>query len=174
MGQAKQSCFFLVLRTAQLPDVSIFRSGPVSLCKFCIGAPDQAGSAWGVRAVPLTKPPTFTSMTRLLTLCVFRQQADSTCTPWTRTRGGERPEDSYKGVQFHQLPTGTPSPRHRTCTRAYGQQMLMGGTSERPCCLISTFYGCSETEVQSEEMTCPKVKRYQDHNLTTGNHWQLK
>lgn len=37
MGQAKQSCFFLVLRTAQLPDVSIFRSGSVSLYTFSIG-----------------------------------------------------------------------------------------------------------------------------------------
>lgn len=39
MGQAKQSCFFLVLRTAQLPDISIFRSGSVSLHKFCIRGP---------------------------------------------------------------------------------------------------------------------------------------
>lgn len=37
MGQAKQSCFFLVLRTAQLPDVSIFRSGSVSLQVFYLG-----------------------------------------------------------------------------------------------------------------------------------------
>lgn len=37
MGQAKQSCFFLVLWPAQLPDVSIFRSGSVSLYTFSIG-----------------------------------------------------------------------------------------------------------------------------------------
>lgn len=42
-GQAKQSCFFLVLRSAQLPDVSIFRSGSISLYKFSIWGFDIRG-----------------------------------------------------------------------------------------------------------------------------------
>lgn len=74
MGQAKQSCFFLVLWTAQLPDVSIFRSGSVSLYKFYIRGPRP--SRFGIREWSSTpyKAPMFMDVTRILTLCGLRRQ----------------------------------------------------------------------------------------------------
>ena len=59
MGQAKQSCFFLVLRTVQLPDISIFRSGSVSLYKFSIGGVMFGGGSTSYEV------PLLINMTRL-------------------------------------------------------------------------------------------------------------
>lgn len=70
MGQAKQSCFFLVLWTAQLPDVSIFRSGSISLYKFSI-------KGFCIRGWQHFSPSS----------CVHKHDQDSHCL-WPKATGG--------------------------------------------------------------------------------------
>lgn len=106
MGQAKQSCFFLVLWRAQQPDISTFRSGSVSLYKFSIRSPKpcQFGlRRWRhlfqsphVREQDLDSHPHYP----------LRQQENSAC--GEKSQGGEGTARELKG--YFKPPPPPPHP----------------------------------------------------------------
>lgn len=150
-GPSKAKLFFPCSADARRPDLSIFRSGSVSLDKFYIRSLQPTRS--GIRGWQdlLPSPCAHEHDQDCHPQCPQRQQEDLIST--------EKPEVTRRLDKLKRNPKFTSFPGHGPweprldcgptmaslqiiCTRDCGQKKQMEGTPPRPHCLLSPFYGC--------------------------------